>query len=575
MNERLKKYLRSLGLSETASEEQAWEFMQSLRGLQANIANALNYNEADTQARTNCDLMIRSLGYDPNDPSKLLVVEVKDETRELPNDDGSSVDGDLEKAREAARREGVQAEQSRRTAIEELAEIAGTPQEVVRQLVSDTAINVDTARQRILEDQRQRTRANIQSDRPQAPAAHINGSMTREIVAAGMMHGRSLNPLTQWAENQDGTPVLRPENDEIRRATDRGWALRSLALADIIRECAAIDGIRGMPRGSHGLLQHYFENLNGRAFSTSSLSYVFGTSINAELLAGFMSAEDTTTGGWVREADVGNFKTLERTRLMKGGTLELLPRGGTASHADYEDVQETYKVHRYARQFVIDEQDVVDDQFGGLSGYVPMEMGDAAGQLRPDLVYSIILANAAMRDSIALFHASHSNLNTTATLAIGTLSTARKNMRLQTENSRNLNINAKFFIVPPALEDTALNLANSDLLIDGTATGTQGNRNPNARAGLIVVSEARLENGVTDPTDPTGATTHAGSATTWYMAATANNHTIEVGYLRGKGRRPLIRTFTLSQGQWGVGWDVEFDIGAKALDWRGLCKNTA
>lgn len=572
MNERLKKYLRSLGLSEDATEEQSWEFMQGLRGLQANIANALNYNEADSQARTNCDLMIRSLGYDPIDPSKLLVAE---ETRELPNDDGSSADGDLERAREAARREGVQAEQSRRTAIEELAEIAGTPQEVVRQLVADAAITVDTARQRILEDQRQRTRANIQSDRPGAPAAHIRGGLTREILAAGMMHGRSLNPLEQWTENRDGTPMIRRENDEIRRATDQGWDHRNASLADIIRHCAAIDGVRGLPgSGASGLLQAYYEGY-GRAFSTSSLSYVFTTSVNAELLAGFMDADDSTGGGWVREVDVANFKTQERTRMQKGGALELLPRGGTATHADYEDLQETYKIARYAKQFVIDEQDIVDDNFGGLSGYVPREMGDAAASLRPDLVYTVILANAAMRDSIALFHASHSNLNTTATLAIATLSTARKNMQIQTENSRNLNINAKFLIVPPALVDTAWGLANSEILIDGTATATQGNKNPHWKAGILVVTDARLENGVTDPTDPTGATTNSGSATTWYMASEAKNHTIEVGYLRGKGRRPYVRSFTLDRGQWGIGWDVEMDLGAKALDWRGLCKNTA
>lgn len=148
-------------------------------------------------------------------------------------------------------------------------------------------------------------------------------------------------------------------------------------------------------------------------------------------------------------------------------------------------------------------------------------------------------------------------------------------MKIQTENSRNLNIAMKFLIVPPALEDTAYTLISSELVVDGTATGLTPNRNPNFRANLEVVADARLENGITDPTDPTGATTHSGSATTWFGAAMANSHTIEVGYLRGSGRRPEVRSSILTQGKWGLAFDVKMDIGAKALDWRGLCKNTA
>jgi len=44
----------------------------------------------------------------------------------------------------------------------------------------------------------------------------------------------------------------------------------------------------------------------------------------------------------------------------------------------------------------------------------------------------------------------------------------------------------------------------------------------------------------------------------------------QVGYLRGTGRVPAIRSFVLDKGQWGIGWDIKFDIGAKALDFRGM-----
>lgn len=92
-----------------------------------------------------------------------------------------------------------------------------------------------------------------------------------------------------------------------------------------------------------------------------------------------------------------------------------------------------------------------------------------------------------------------------------------------------------------------------------------------AGEGMAYIAEARLENGVTDPSS---GVTNSGSASTWYLAST-QARTIEVAYLRGTGRVPQVRAFRLDQGKWGLGWDVKLDIGAKALDWRGLHKATA
>ncbi len=93
MNPRLLAYLRSLGLSQESTTEQAWEFYSDLRGVQRSIANALNYNEADQQARTNCDLMIRSLGYNPESPAELLDHDSRNATEtEEPEQTSQAVD---------------------------------------------------------------------------------------------------------------------------------------------------------------------------------------------------------------------------------------------------------------------------------------------------------------------------------------------------------------------------------------------------------------------------------------------------------------------------------------------------
>jgi hypothetical protein len=131
----------------------------------------------------------------------------------------------------------------------------------------------------------------------------------------------------------------------------------------------------------------------------------------------------------------------------------------------------------------------------------------------------------------------------------------------------------RFLIVPPALVWRAKELLKSaSVVIAGDTDTVRGNYNALSEENIVVVPEARLENGVTAP--DTG-TAHAGSASTWFLAAAAASHTIEFAYLRGTGRAPVVRSFGLTQGRWGIGWDINHDIGAKALDWRGLAKVTA
>lgn len=135
--------------------------------------------------------------------------------------------------------------------------------------------------------------------------------------------------------------------------------------------------------------------------------------------------------------------------------------------------------------------------------------------------------------------------------------TAQSNIASQTENSRPLDLVGTYVIVPPELFGPARRLAH-ELHIPGDVFNIE------------VRSEARLTAGVTDPVD---GTSHAGSATTWYLAA-GDAPTIEFGFI--DSNRPTVRSFELkSGGRWGMGFDVVWDVGAKALDYRGLHKSTA
>lgn len=332
-----------------------------------------------------------------------------------------------------------------------------------------------------------------------------------------------------------------------------------LSMIDLCREALRLDG-RDVPHNRTEMIR--------AAFSTGgSLTEIFTTNVNAILLMSYVETTDTTQG-WTSSVDVADFKTQERPRMEKGPGLKRLPRGQEADHAAWSSSAESYKIARYARQFVIDEQDAIDDNMGVFQK-TPVEFGAAAARLRPDLVYAILKANAALVDAVALFHSTHANTDTSAALAAATLKAGITRVLIQTENSVNLNIRPTHLIVPATLDFTGRELLNSSAIVLAGTAGTvteRGNANTIQDYRLTLVSDSRLDNGVVDPATET---TYAGDVNDWFLAA-AGGHTIEVGYLRGTGRAPQVRSFNLTEGKWGIGWDVKMDIGAKALDYRSL-----
>ena len=351
-------------------------------------------------------------------------------------------------------------------------------------------------------------------------------------------------------------------NDAQRnRFMDAAHQYADLHAMDLCREALRIEG-RQIPRGRNDLIQ--------AAFSGMTLTNVFTTNINAILLATYMEAPDTTAG-WTSEQDVADFRTNERPRIEKGAGLNVLPRGAAADHMTREDAGESYKINRFAGQVVVDEQDFIDDNLGALSD-LPVEMGMAAARLRPDLVYSILLANPTLATTgRALFNATDGNDASGAALAAATLRAACSSMMARQENGVNLNLMPTHLIVPTTLFFQANELVQSvTIVIAGTAGSVteRGTKNVLSDLNLTVVSDGRLENGVTDPKTKTS---HAGSSTKWYLGSTMA-HTIEVGYLRGTGRAPQTTPWRKQgeEGQWLLGWSVKHDIGAKELDWKGF-----
>lgn len=563
MNETLRAYLNSIGLAAEATDEEAAAFCRGLSGRQRVVAAVLEGSPSDAEGRRLQADTLRGLGIDPEDPTKAYTPPA-DPPAAPPADPPTTRQQPPASPAEPTDDERIQAairaERQRVATIRTLA-ADDVPHETVRQAV-DEGWSTAEASERFL--------ASIRGGRAPAvggaPAIHVRGhdrDCTVRTLGLALAMGRGgLDPIAaQQHRVVDGlVRTVRGNQSEHEHLAERADAYTDMALVDVCREACRIDGIT-IPTNRPALIR--------AAMSGSALTAIFSTNVNAQVLAGYTDAADSSQG-WTSTAEVANFQTNERAAMGKFGALTKHTRGGDAEHLDTSDSAEEYKIARYSGQFTVDEMDIIDDRFGAVEGLAPRDMGDTAAQIRPNLVYAILLANAALdADSITLFHSSHSN-TATAALAAAALQTGVAAMAKQRIRTRPLNIRPRYLIVPQDLTFTADILLTSAERRDDTATAN-GTLNPLRNRSITPVSDDRI--GVAGVVDPATGTAYVGTATKWFLAARPGENgakTIEVGYLRGTGRAPQIRSSVLMQGQWGMNWDVNLDIGAKALDYRGL-----
>lgn len=575
MNVRLLAYLRKLGLGADATDEQAWEFYRSLSGVNASIANALNYREGDEAARTTCDLMIRAAGYNPEDPTALLPAEPARTQTATSGGNAGGEGGPANDEIERARLEGERRAMVRLQEIRSLGEMAGCSDEFIRGLEADITVPLEQARQRIQENWRDRTRAReVAPDLPNSgPAQHSRNSLTDYSVdamrCAMLMRAGVDDPaeVRQWF-NRHGRLEQVQQGDALQRARDRGYEIMEMGSRVFIQQALALDGIRCQPTVSS--IMEAFQSRGAAAMSTTSLVNIFTQTFGARLLQSYNEAVDTTE--WVGVEENPNYLPAQRVRVGLTESLAPVPRGAEAEDITVGDETDYTKVARYGRKAIFDEMDIVNDNFGVITGEIPSLMGSASRRLRPDLVYAILLANPTMPDGVALFHATHNNLFAGA-FGETNLEGSFAAMAVQRIGGVTVNLTPRWVIHPVAIDFTVDKLLDprTTLVVAGTTDLVRPNGYAIGRKGLRHVGEARLDNGVVDP--KTG-TSYAGDVNDWYLAA-EGPAPIVVVYLQGNRRAPKFRSGVLDQGQFGIWFDCQMSIGAKAVEWRSISKRTA
>jgi phage major head subunit gpT-like protein len=391
-------------------------------------------------------------------------------------------------------------------------------------------------------------------------------AMFRSQVGARILGDRSCG--ADWLVSgcrslgDDGKGKL---GEDVDRAFSKAYARRHVSLLNLCRGILELHGERVSSLSD--------DEIVGRAVTTSQLQTIFTTAFNASFLEGFTGAPDTTS--WVKRIDLPNFQSADRIQMGKYARLTRRVRGNVADQGTIDAKAEQLRVFEYASKFVIDEQDIVDDRFGALEQMTPQEMGQAAADLAPDLVYGTLLSNPTLgSDSTALFHSNHGNLASSKPLNTDNLAEAASLMDSQVlanTTNRLIGVVARTLLVSPTLRAAARALVRSEEIRDTTTSTKYGTANPN-RDAFDVISEGRLRVGVEHPL--TGATI-AGEPNNWMLIDQQGRYGLELAYLSGRGRVPRVRRLQNLNDGYAMGWNIDHVLGCGAVGYEGIFKRVA
>ena len=254
---------------------------------------------------------------------------------------------------------------------------------------------------------------------------------------------------------------------------------------------------------------------------------------------------------FISERSVSDFKEVSSTRVSVGGDLPKVEDGAEFPYTSATADGEKYSVDTFGQIIGLTEQLLVNDDVGAFTR-LPEMLGLKAKRTENSFFWGLLTGNQVMADSVALFHATHKNLATSAGAPnTARLAHGRAAMRLQKDpdDKKRLNISPKYLIVPAALETTA------QKLVTQVVPRNVDDVNPFA-GNLMVVTEALLDDNSSDA---------------WYLAGSLDQGPIaERALIDGMGPKITIKdSFETNS----MKTKVSHQFGMRVIDFRQLYKN--
>lgn len=454
------------------------------------------------------------------------VTEVRAETREAPpnpNPNSAPV------AEQPDANEVRAAERDRISGIHALADQFGLERAFANDLVTRD-VTIEEARKAVLDKLAERDERGGGHTQVSMPAGGLDATETRrEAIAEAILHR------------------AQPASFEM---TDRAREYRGMRLIDVARDCLEASGVR-----TRGLTPNEIAYQATRAAglqSSSDFPLILANVAGKRLRSAYTSTPRTFQR-WARGTTATDFKPMYPTQVGNFPALKAIMEGAEFSYGAISEGRESYQLATYGRIVALTRQAIINDDLRAFDRALGTA-GQRAADLESGIVYNVLIANAALADNTALFHADHGNLGSAAVIAEASLAEAWEDMTQQKDldGEEYIDSRPRFILVPPGQRSI-----EARKMIAATTPASAAD--VNAFAGsLEIVEEPRLF--------------VAGGPQPWYLAADPNLvDTVEYAHLEGQ-MEPFIDQRAGFEVD-GVEIKVRHDFAAKALDYRGLFKN--
>lgn len=193
---------------------------------------------------------------------------------------------------------------------------------------------------------------------------------------------------------------------------------------------------------------------------TDTFADVLGNSITRRMQRAYNEA--VAYQAWrevVQVAAVNDFRVQERTEMGGFGDFPVVAeRGPYLDMTDPSDDKATYSVAKRGGKISISMEAIKNDDVSAMRR-IPVNIGRAAQRQLYGFVFDTFAANAAIYDTLALYHATHNNLFAAA-LSGPQFAAHRLAMMKQTgrDTAKRMGIGPSTLLVPMDLEETAADL---------------------------------------------------------------------------------------------------------------------
>lgn len=322
----------------------------------------------------------------------------------------------------------------------------------------------------------------------------------------------------------------------------RATEYRGHRVLDMVGDLAVSHGEQVNLRDQDGLLQRAVG-----AHSTSDFPLLLAAAANKALLANYQVAAPTYRK-WAARKPFADFKDHQFLRVGDFPTFKEVHEGGEVKYGTISENAEKVRAKEFGTGIAIGRRALINDDLSALSDFSSMIATQAAAFENKE-AYGVLATNAALSDSVALFHATHANLATAPSTIDGTnVALAVAQLRAQKSlDGLPLNLQPAFIVCGPARE-----VAARQLLASITPTKASDVNVWSGFAELIV--DANI------------------TGNEWYIFTSPGAApTIVYGYVAGS-EGPQVRTERDFDTQ-AVKIAASLDFAAGVIDFRGAVKN--